>query len=52
MIERDPSPREPVRRTGPVAGPIADADEARMLEHVMFVLELRHRLRPSLSRRR
>jgi hypothetical protein len=39
-------------QSGPVVGPIADDDEARMLERMMLIMELRRRLQVSLPRRR
>lgn len=47
------APAPPMRRTGlPVVGPIATVDEARMLEKMVLVCELRDRLSPSSPRRR
>lgn len=48
---RPPGP--PVRRgVLPVVGPIANVDEARMLEKMVLLCELRDRLSPSSPRRR
>ena len=46
-------PVSPVRRgVLPVVGPIADAAEARMLESMVLICEMRDRLSPSSPRRR